>query len=70
MAIIWPTLQRIKSPLKITCRQCGNRQTWSKERAIVNLGGHTQPHTIRHKLRCSRCGARGRDGWIDTDASM
>ena len=70
MAVIWPTLQRIKSPLTITCRRCGNQQIWSREKAIVNLGGDTQPHTIRTKLRCSRCGARGQDGWIDTDARM
>ncbi|WP_156398268.1 hypothetical protein [Caulobacter sp. Root1455] len=70
MAIIWPTLQRIKGPLTITCRRCGNRQAWSREKAIVNLGAATQPHTIRSKLRCSLCGARGRDGLIDTDAQM
>jgi ribosomal protein L37E len=70
VAIIWPTLQRIKSPLTITCRGCGNRQIWSPEKAIINLGGSTQPHQIRSKLRCSRCGARGRDGLIDTDAGM
>lgn len=70
MAIYWPTLRRIKGPLLITCRRCGNRQTWSREKAIINLGGETLPHTIRDKLRCSLCGARGRDGLIDTDARM
>lgn len=70
MAVIWPILQRIKSPLTITCRRCGHRTVWAREKAIVNLGGHTLPHQIRAKLRCSRCGARGRDGCIDTDAAM
>lgn len=70
MAHIWPTLRRIKGDLTIICRTCGNRQVWSREKAIANLGGHTQPHTIKSKLRCSRCGARGSDGLIDTDARM
>lgn len=70
MAVIWPTLSRIRSPLTIICRRCGNRAVWRREKAIVNLGGHTQPHTIRAKLRCSRCGARGRDGLVDTDAAI
>jgi len=68
MAAIWPILARIKSPLTIICRRCGNRVVWSREKAVANLGGHTQPHTIRGKLRCSRCGARGREGQIDVDA--
>lgn len=70
MAQIWPTLRRIKTALTIRCIRCGNRAVWSREKAIVNLGGHTMPHQIRGKLRCSRCGARGRDHLVDVDAGM
>jgi transcription elongation factor Elf1 len=70
MAVIWPTLQRIKSPLTITCRSCGYRAVWSREKAIVNLGGDTTPQTARRRLRCSRCNARGVDYCIVIDAEM
>lgn len=70
MAVIWPTLQRIKSPLTITCRRCGHVVVWPRDKAIANLGGSTQPHQFRHKLRCSLCQARGRDGLINTHAEM
>lgn len=70
MAHIWPTLRRIKSDLTITCRRCGNRQVWPRDQAIQVLGGETLPHQIRGKIRCDLCGARGRDGLIDTDARM
>ena len=70
MAQIWPTLRRIKSDLTIRCRACGNRQVWPRALAIEKLGGHTLPHQIRAKLRCDACGARGRNGLIDIDASM
>ena len=70
MAHIWPTLRRIKSDLTITCRVCGNRQVWLRALAVERLGGHTLPHQLPGKLRCSLCGARGRDGQIGTDARM
>ncbi|MDG2531029.1 hypothetical protein [Caulobacter endophyticus] len=70
MAAIWPTLRRIKSSLTITCLRCGHRVVWSREKAVMNLGGHTMPHELRGKLRCSRCAARGRDGLVDTDAAI
>ncbi|NGM49309.1 hypothetical protein G5B46_06795 [Caulobacter sp. 602-2] len=70
MAVIWPTLSRIKSPLTIICRRCGNQAVWPRDKAIISLGGHTQPHTIRAKLRCSRRGARGPEGLIETDAVL
>ncbi len=43
LAIIWPTLQRIKSPLTITCRRCGNRQVWSRERRSSTLAAIPSP---------------------------
>ncbi len=70
MAVIWPTLERIKSPLTITCRRCGHVAFWPREKVFINLGGSPLPHQIRSKLRCSLCQARGRDGLINIHAEM
>ena len=70
MAHLWPTIARLKGPLTIICRRCNSQVIWSRERAMVNLGSGAMPHQVRAKLRCSQCGARGRDGMITIDGQM
>lgn len=70
MAVIWPTLHKIRGPLTIVCRRCKHRAVWSREKAIINLGAGSLPYQAREKLRCSMCKARGRDHLIAIDAQM
>jgi len=66
---MFDTLARVMTAssdtLKLRCRLCGHRAEWTRDRAMATFGVHASPFTVRHRLVCEACGARGRsEVWI------
>jgi hypothetical protein len=51
-------LVRFKCALCITCDRCGNSNTLEGYE-VARIAGTGTIHQIQHRLKCSRCGARG-----------
>lgn len=65
-----PTLEQLLLPtgqrLEIWCcrETCRHELFWSAGEAIARLGAACTINQACQRLRCSRCGARGREKWI------
>lgn len=56
--ILRTAMQSPGDTLKIECRACSHRATWSRKRAFDTFGEGAAPYDVGKGLICSRCRER------------